>query len=60
MTTNKLLFALQVKSQAEAEAGTTFNKFEALSYKSQVVAGWNYIIKVSPVMFRNNDKKLSH
>jgi len=36
----------QVKSQAEAKAGTTFNKFEAISYRSQVVAGTNYIIKI--------------
>ena len=53
MTTNKLLFLLQVKSQAEAKAGTTFNKFEAMSYRSQVVTGMNYIIKVSSVMFHN-------
>ena len=45
MTTNKLPFLLQVKSQAEVKAGTTFNKFEAISYRSQVVAGTNYIIK---------------
>ena len=57
---NKLPFLLQVKSQAEAKAGTTFNKFEAISYRSQVVAGTNYIIKVSPVMFHNNNKKLYH
>lgn len=60
VTTDKLPFLLQVKSQAEAKAGTTFNKFEAISYRSQVVAGTNYIIKVSPVMFHNNNKKLYH
>lgn len=60
MTTNKLPFLLQVKSKAEEKAGTTFNKFEAISYRSQVVEGTNYIIKVSPVMFRNNNKKLYH
>lgn len=36
----------QVKSQAEEKAGTTFNQFEAICYRSQVVAGMNYIIKV--------------
>ncbi|XP_068714002.1 cystatin-A1-like [Montipora capricornis] len=36
----------QVKSQAEEKAGTTFNQFQAISYRSQVVAGMNYIIKV--------------
>lgn len=35
----------QVKSKAEEKAGTTFNKFEAISYRSQVVEGTNYIIK---------------
>ena len=53
MRTNKLLFLRQVKNQAEAKAGTTFNKFEAMSYRSQVVTGMNYIIKVSSVMFHN-------
>ncbi|XP_015754764.1 PREDICTED: cystatin-A-like [Acropora digitifera] len=37
----------QVKDQAEAKAGTTFDKFQAISYRSQVVAGTNYIIKVN-------------
>ena len=60
VTTNKLPFLLQVKSQAEEKAGTTFNKFEAISYRSQVVAGTNYIIKVCAVMFHNNNKKLYH
>ena len=57
LTTNKLLFLLQVKSQAEEKAGTTFNQFEAICYRSQVVAGMNYIIKVNPVIFHNNNNK---
>ncbi|XP_062511531.1 leukocyte cysteine proteinase inhibitor 1-like [Corticium candelabrum] len=36
----------QVKADAEAAAGQTFPKFEAISYRSQVVAGTNYFIKV--------------
>ena len=60
MKPNKLLFLEQVKSQAEAEAATTFNKFEAMSYRSQVVMGMNYIIKVSSVMFHNNNMEPFH
>lgn len=36
----------EVKSQAEAKAGTTFNEFKAISYRAQVVAGQNYFVKV--------------
>ncbi|CAH3044746.1 unnamed protein product [Porites lobata] len=36
----------QVKPQAEKMAGQEFPEFKAISYKTQVVAGINYFIKV--------------
>ncbi|XP_076868789.1 cystatin-B-like [Brachyhypopomus gauderio] len=36
----------EIKSSAEEKAGKTFEIFSAKSYKSQVVAGTNYFIKV--------------
>lgn len=36
----------EVKTQAEAKAGQTFDQFQAISYRQQVVAGMNYLIKV--------------
>ncbi|XP_073233523.1 cystatin-A-like [Porites lutea] len=36
----------QVKPQAEKMAGQEFPEFKATSYKTQVVAGINYFIKV--------------
>ena len=36
----------QVELQAEKTAGQDFPEFKAISYKTQVVAGTNYFIKV--------------
>ena len=38
--------ALEMKAQTEQKLGTTFSTFEAVQYKSQVVAGTNFSIKV--------------
>uniref|UniRef100_I3LDP2 Cystatin domain-containing protein n=1 Tax=Sus scrofa TaxID=9823 RepID=I3LDP2_PIG len=38
--------ATTVKSQLEEKTNKTYEKFEAVEYKSQVVAGINYYIKV--------------
>lgn len=36
----------QVKPHVEAKLGSTLNQFTPLTYKSQVVAGMNYFVKV--------------
>lgn len=36
----------QVKSQLEEKENRKYNEFKAVSFKSQVVAGTNYFIKV--------------
>ncbi|EGC36100.1 hypothetical protein DICPUDRAFT_91899 [Dictyostelium purpureum] len=36
----------QIKVNAENKLATHYNKFEAVSYKKQVVAGTNYFVKV--------------
>ena len=38
--------ALELKAQTEQKLGATFSEFEAVKYKTQVVAGTNYMIKV--------------
>ncbi|KAF5924015.1 hypothetical protein HPG69_010447 [Diceros bicornis minor] len=40
------LFSLKVKSQLEAKTNRTYEEFKAVEYKTQVVAGTNYYIKV--------------
>ncbi|XP_028414507.1 cystatin-B-like [Dendronephthya gigantea] len=35
-----------VRSEAEAQAGSKFDKYEAISFRPQVVAGTNYFVKV--------------
>ena len=43
---NKYIHYIQVRSDAEKMAGYQFEKFEAKQFRSQVVAGINYFIKV--------------
>ena len=38
--------AQEMKAQTEQKLGATFSEFEAVKYKTQVVAGTNYMIKV--------------
>ena len=45
---NSKFVSHQVKSAAEAKAGAKFSQFQAKSYKTQVVAGTNFFIKVIP------------
>ena len=40
------IYFVQVKSQAEAMAGAKFKEFKAISYRTQLVAGTNYFVKV--------------
>ena len=37
----------EIKPKVEAQMNTTYTTFEALSYKTQVVAGINYTIEVN-------------
>ena len=38
--------AYQVRREVQSRLNVNFDKFEAVSYRSQVVAGVNYLIKV--------------
>ncbi|KAM9225842.1 cystatin-A [Dugong dugon] len=38
--------AIEVKPQLEEQTNRTYEEFEAVEYKTQVVAGLNYFIKV--------------
>ena len=38
--------ALELKAQTEQKLGAAYTEFEAVKYKTQVVAGTNYLIKV--------------
>ena len=38
--------ANEMKQQTEQKLGATFTQFEAVKFKTQVVAGTNYLIKV--------------
>ena len=38
--------AKEVKAQTEQKLGKTYSEFEAVKYKTQVVSGTNYLIKV--------------
>lgn len=42
-----ILFFLKVRGELEAKMKQRFIVYDALLYRSQVVAGMNYIIKVS-------------
>ena len=48
-----LTLQFQVRSKAEEEAGQKFDKYEAISFKSQVVAGTNYFVKVGRLNWRS-------
>jgi len=55
---NSRFVSQQVKSAAEAKAGAKFSQFQAKSYKTQVVAGTNFFIKVIPsiiILLINNN-----
>ena len=46
MTNDVKELTIALKSEAEKSLNETFSKFEPLSFKSQVVAGVNYFVKV--------------
>lgn len=43
---NLFLFSLKVKPQLESKTNRTYEEFKVVQYKTQVVAGTNYYIKV--------------
>ena len=45
-TAEEAAFALKMKSAIEAKAGATFDKFELVSFATQVVAGTNHFMNI--------------
>lgn len=41
---------LQIRAELEEKVGQTFPQYKAISYKSQIVAGTNYFVKVISCM----------
>ena len=41
-----MYFFIQVREACEAKAGLSFEEFTAVTYKTQVVAGTNFFVKV--------------
>lgn len=46
-----LLILKQMKSISESKSGKTYEEFNAIEYRSQVVAGLNYLIKVKTKIY---------
>lgn len=46
LSTEALIFKLKVKPEAEKKAGENFKKYQATEYRTQVVAGTSYFVKV--------------